>query len=205
MYESKNKWKIKMVSFPFLHNMIDMLTFHLIESECKWTVKRVAPYLSLPTREASHNMLGIITFHLTESKSKWHCKKAQLSFPLSHRIVCLSLLPSIVIESESKCKALRGSVSHSLFSLSLSLPLELSPNLLDITHYQTTNSGLFQTERVSRRHFKFHKNERKLSKQVENAVGKGEIARYEQFLLFPQCFQKACFPGASKGVSVGMG
>ena len=23
----------------------------------------------------------------------------------------------------------------------------------------------------------------------ENIVGKGEIARYEQFLLFPQCFQ----------------
>ena len=33
-------------------------------------------------------------------------------------------------------------------------------------------------------------------------MGKGEIARYEQFLLFPQCFQKACFPEASKGVSV---
>ena len=33
-------------------------------------------------------------------------------------------------------------------------------------------------------------------------MGKGEIARYEQFLLFPQCFQKACFPGASKGVIV---
>ena len=32
--------------------------------------------------------------------------------------------------------------------------------------------------------------------------GKREIARYEQFLLFPQRFQKACFPGASKGVSV---
>ena len=31
-------------------------------------------------------------------------------------------------------------------------------------------------------------------------MGKGEIARYEQFLLSPQCFQKACFPGASKGV-----
>ena len=41
-----------------------------------------------------------------------------------------------------------------------------------------------------------------LSKPVENTVGKGEIARYEQFLLFPQCFQKACFPGASKGVIV---
>ena len=42
----------------------------------------------------------------------------------------------------------------------------------------------------------------KLSKWVENTVGKGEIACYEQFLLFPQCFQKACFPEASKGVIV---
>ena len=25
--------------------------------------------------------------------------------------------------------------------------------------------------------------------RVENIVGKGEIARYEQFLLLPQCFQ----------------
>ena len=48
----------------------------------------------------------------------------------------------------------------------------------------------------------FNENEIKLSKQVENTVGKGVIARYEQFLLFPQCFQKACFPGASKGVIV---
>ena len=50
--------------------------------------------------------------------------------------------------------------------------------------------------------FKFDGNGRKLSKRVENTVGKGEIARYEQFLLFPQCFQKARFPGASKGVIV---
>ena len=28
------------------------------------------------------------------------------------------------------------------------------------------------------------------SDQVENIVGKEEIAGYEQFLLFPQCFQK---------------
>ena len=50
--------------------------------------------------------------------------------------------------------------------------------------------------------FKFDENERQLSKQVEHTVGKGELARYEQFLLFPQCFQKACFLGASKGVIV---
>ena len=35
--------------------------------------------------------------------------------------------------------------------------------------------------------FKFDKNGRKLSKPVENTVGKGEIAFDEQFLCFPQC------------------
>ena len=34
------------------------------------------------------------------------------------------------------------------------------------------------------------KNGRKFSVRLENTVGKGEIARHEQFLLFPQCFQK---------------
>ena len=29
-------------------------------------------------------------------------------------------------------------------------------------------------------------------KWVENTEGKGETARYEQFLFFPQCFQKTC-------------
>ena len=33
-------------------------------------------------------------------------------------------------------------------------------------------------------------------------MGKGEIAHYEQFLLFPQCFLKAGFPWALKGVIV---
>ena len=40
--------------------------------------------------------------------------------------------------------------------------------------------------------FVFDENRRKFSKWVENTVGKGEIAHYEQFLLFPQCFQKTC-------------
>ena len=39
--------------------------------------------------------------------------------------------------------------------------------------------------------FKFYENIMKFSEWVENTVGKREIARYEQFLLFPQCFQKA--------------
>ena len=41
--------------------------------------------------------------------------------------------------------------------------------------------------------FKFDENGRKFSKQVENIVGEGEIARYQQSLLFPQCcLQKTC-------------
>ena len=65
-----------------------------------------------------------------------------------------------------------------------------------------TNFRLFQTEKVAEDNFKFDENGRKLSKQVENTEGKGEIARYEQFLRFPQCFEKACFLRASKGVIV---
>ena len=37
-----------------------------------------------------------------------------------------------------------------------------------------------------------------LSDRVENIVRKGEIAHYEQFLLFPQCFQKLSAVDASK-------
>ena len=74
---------------------------------------------------------------------------------------------------------------------------------LYLTHYQTTNFKLFQTEKVCRRQFqKYDESGKTLSKLVENTVEKGEIAHYELFLLFPQYFQKACFPLASKGVVV---
>ena len=68
--------------------------------------------------------------------------------------------------------------------------------------YQTTNFRLLKLKEVADDNVKFDENGRKLSKQVENTVVKGEIPRYEQFLLFPHCFQKACFPGTSKGVIV---
>ena len=38
--------------------------------------------------------------------------------------------------------------------------------------------------------FKSKENGGKFSKWVKNTVGKAEIADYEKFLLFPQCFQK---------------
>ena len=40
--------------------------------------------------------------------------------------------------------------------------------------------------------FNFDENDRKFSRRVEDTTGKGEIARDEQFLLHPQCFQKTC-------------
>ena len=62
-----------------------------------------------------------------------------------------------------------------------------------LTLYQTKNFRLFQTKKFADDNFKFDENGRKLSKRVENTVGKKEIARNE-------CFQRVCFPGASKGV-----
>ena len=38
----------------------------------------------------------------------------------------------------------------------------------------------------------------RLSDLVENIVGKEEIARYKEFPLFPQCFQKLSVVDASK-------
>ena len=47
----------------------------------------------------------------------------------------------------------------------------------------------FKPKELEDDNFKFDENSGKFVKGVENTVGKGEIARYEQFLLFPQCFQ----------------
>ena len=53
-----------------------------------------------------------------------------------------------------------------------------------------TNFRLFHNKEFADNNFELDENSRKLSKQVENTDGKGEIARYEQFLLFRQRFQK---------------
>ena len=80
--------------------------------------------------------------------------------------------------------------------------VKTSPHSPTLSRHQTTNLDSSKLKEFADNNFKFDGNGRKLSKRVENTVGKGEIARYEQFLLFPQCFQKACFPGASKDIIV---
>ena len=46
--------------------------------------------------------------------------------------------------------------------------------------------------------FKFNENGRKLPKWVENTEGKGQIARYEQFLLFHSVFKRPVSQGRQK-------
>ena len=50
----------------------------------------------------------------------------------------------------------------------------------------------FKLKEFADYNFKFDEDGRKSLKKIENIVGKGEIARYEQFLLFSQCFQNTC-------------
>ena len=61
--------------------------------------------------------------------------------------------------------------------------------------YQTKILDSSNPKKFADDNFKFDENRRKLSKPVENTVGKGEIACYEKFLLFPQCFKRLVSQG----------
>ena len=74
----------------------------------------------------------------------------------------------------------------------------------ELNHLSCTNHGLksfpnqqqildsSELKEFADDNFKFDENGRTFSKQVEDTAGKREIARCEQFLLFPQCFQRTC-------------
>ena len=61
-----------------------------------------------------------------------------------------------------------------------------------LTLSQTTNFRCYASKlkELAEDNLKFDKNDKKVSKRVENTEGKGRIARYEQVLLFSECFQK---------------
>ena len=79
-------------------------------------------------------------------------------------------------------------------------PYHTIPDLNDPPFNPLTddNFRLFQTERVCRQQFQFDENGRKLAKRVENTAGKGEIARYEQFLLSHSVFKSLVSQGRQK-------
>ena len=54
--------------------------------------------------------------------------------------------------------------------------------------------------------FKFDENGTKFSEWLENTVGKGEIARHEQFVLFSTVFSRGlCFRHVKTNVCLGKG
>ena len=53
-------------------------------------------------------------------------------------------------------------------------------------------------EETADNNFEIKENSGKLSKRVQNTVGKEEIAHYKPFLLFPECVQKTCTPDTYK-------
>ena len=70
-----------------------------------------------------------------------------------------------------------------------------------LTHY-LTNCRLFWIERLCRQQFQIWRKWQKVIQTGRKHCGKRRNCLYEQFLLFPQFFEKACFLGASKGVIV---
>ena len=73
--------------------------------------------------------------------------------------------------------------------------INISSDLINISSYPFPKRQILDLSKLKEfadDNFKFEENGVKFSKWLDNTVGKGEIARYEQFLLFSLCFQKTC-------------
>ena len=81
--------------------------------------------------------------------------------------------------------------------------LDCSPSNPLSSHFQPAEKGVFFSPFPNRQilncfklkefadsYFKLDENGGYFSKRIGNTVGEGEIARFEQFLLYRQCFQK---------------
>ena len=83
-------------------------------------------------------------------------------------------------------------------------PVRLVSNAYPITRRQILDSS--KLKEFADDNFKFDKNGRKLSKWVENTVGKGEICSLQAISPFPTVFSKGLFPwGVKRCHCVGMG
>ena len=87
-------------------------------------------------------------------------------------------------------------------SIRISGKKKLVPTLIFLTQLPDDKFFLSKFKQSADNNLKFYENDQKFSRWIENTVGKGEIASYAQFLLFPQCFQRGCLFGVSKGVIV---
>ena len=111
------------------------------------------------------------------------------------KILSFGRIKCLTVQKKLWTKTGRGRqfmyISHLLYSLTESKTLRLfhieSIALIDnLTLSQTTNLESSKLKESADNNFKFDENGIKFSEWVENTVRKEEIARYEQFLLFPQ-------------------
>ena len=104
------------------------------------------------------------------------------SRPFVYRFVHFSVFKTLEVFEKKKKKTKNKQTNKEI----LEIDLTLNPFLKRHVLYSS------KLKELADDNFQFGKNGRKFSKTVKNTVGKGEIARYEQFLLFPQCFQNIC-------------
>ena len=113
-----------------------------------------------------------------------------------HKEYTLTISPVLGWGSEVSCpRTLPRENQESLDNDSTTLPLSHAARILSyclLTLSQTIILDYSKLKEFADENFIFDANGRKFFKRVENNVGKGEIAHKEQFLLFPQCFQKSC-------------
>ena len=103
------------------------------------------------------------------------------------------LIKDYLLIRQKKIKDQTAGSEKSDLNLHFPQQVWVNPYLEAVPLYQTTNFRLSQNSEFVDDKLKFDENgEEKFSQRLENAAGKGEIARYEQFFLFPQCFQKTC-------------
>ena len=115
-----------------------------------------------------------------------------------HSLLILSFsyrdLASLLVSKSCNTKYIYWKSKHSHFQYMY----------LPVTRRQILDSS--KLKEFAADNLKFDKNGCKLSKRVENIVGKGEIARYKAILLFPHVFSKGLFPrGVRRCHCVGMG
>ena len=80
-----------------------------------------------------------------------------------------------------------------MFTLFRTRPSDHRLGYICLTLSKTTNFiDSSKLKEFADANFKFDENNGRFSERVESTVGKGEIALYGQFLLFPQYFQNTC-------------
>ena len=106
----------------------------------------------------------------------------------------MSFANSFSLEKSKICRSGKGRYINQSLSIPNHLVIKYKPcSVIRISPFPKRQLLDFsKLKEFADDNLNFDENIRKLSKRVENSVGKGEIARYEQFLLFPQCFQKTC-------------